>query len=121
MALFDEYVAKSQPSPATLKFFMRKVRAFIQFLGHDNARRISKRDVVTWKDHLLACGKKDGSPLSAASVRNTFLPAIKSALRRGAENEQLSENVAEGVTVAGSRRRQVFRPKSFSNSEAKRS
>ena len=120
MTLFDEYVKESQPSPATVKSFRRKVAVFIDFLGHDDAARITRRDVVRWKDYLLECGKKDGSSLSANSVKGTFLPAINSALRRGADSGQLAENVAFGVSVARDTKKQSLRPKSFTRDEAQR-
>lgn len=120
MALFEEYVTESQPSPATVKSFRSKVRAFVRFLGHDDAARLTKRDVVRWKDHLLANGKGDGSGLSAKSVKDGHLPAIRAALNRGADSGQLAENVAVGITVARNTRRRLLRSKSFTAEEAEK-
>jgi hypothetical protein len=74
--LFNAYVKERQPAPATVKSFGSKVRAFIAFLEHDDARRVTKQDVTRWKEHLLTRGGKDGGPLNARSVRETFLAAI---------------------------------------------
>ena len=118
--LFEEYVKESKPSPATVKSFRAKVRSFQTFLGHDDARRVTKRDVALWKDHLLEAGKIDGSPLGAKTVRETYLPAIKSVLKRGVTSGQLPENVAAGVTVAGRRRQPRLRSAGFTDDEARR-
>lgn len=118
-ALFEEYVTDSQPSPATVKSFRNKVHAFIRFLGHDDATQIAKRDIVCWKDHLLKSGQKDGSGLSAKSVKDGYLPAIRSVLNRGANSGQLTENAAAGVTVARDTRRRLLRAKSFTDEEAR--
>lgn len=38
--LFEKYAKERQPAPATVKSFGSKVRAFVAFLGHDDATRI---------------------------------------------------------------------------------
>lgn len=118
--LFDAYVKERQPAPATVKSFGSKVRAFIAFLEHDDARRVTKQDVSRWKDHLLARGGKDGGPLSARSVRETFLPAIRTALARGVESGNLRENVAAGISVLGRKTTRRLRSASFTDDEAKK-
>lgn len=103
IGLFDEHVKERQISPASEKSFRQKVLAFQRFIGHDDARRITKRDVSDWKDHLLANGQADGSPLSVKTVRDTYLPALRAALNRGVNSDRLTANVATGVQVAPSR------------------
>lgn len=120
MTLFEEYVTESQPSPATVKSFRSKVQAFVRFQEHDDANKLTKRDVVRWKDYLLDSGKGDGTGLSAKSVKDGYLPAIRAALNRGADSGQLDENVAAGVTVARYTRRKLLRSKSFTDEEAKK-
>lgn len=120
LGLFEEYVKESKPRPATVKSFRAKVRSLQSFLGHDDARRITKRDIALWKDQLLEAGKADGSPLAAKTVRETYLPAIKSTLKRGVASGQLSENVAAGVTVAGRKRQPRLRSAGFTDGEARR-
>jgi len=119
LELFDGYVKERKPSPATVKSFRAKVRSFQAFLGHDDARRITKRDIALWKDQLLETGKADGSPLGAKTVRETYLPAIKSTLKHGVAGGQLTENVAAGVTVAGRRTPPRLRSAGFTDTEAR--
>jgi integrase len=119
IGLFDEHVRESKLSPASEKSFRQKVLAFQRFLGHDDARRINKGDVSDWKDHLLARGQADGSPLSAKTVGDTYLPAVKAALNRGVSSDRLVENVAAGVTVAGKNKKKQLRQKGFKDAEVK--
>jgi len=115
--LFDAYVKERKPKPATVKSFGSKVRAFVAFLGHDDARRITKQDVTRWKEHLLERGGRNGGPLSARSVRETFLPAIRTALGRGFESGNLRENVASGIGVLGRKTTRRLRQASFRDDE----
>ncbi|MEP2735825.1 MAG: DUF6538 domain-containing protein [Erythrobacter sp.] len=117
--LFLEYVAERNPSPATIKSFKAKIDAFERFLGHDDARKVTKRDVSRWKDFLLAEGRSGGGPLNPKTVRATFLSAIKVTLKRGFDSGQLPANVAEGVGVAGRKKSPMLRSKGFSDAEAK--
>ena len=118
-ALFAAYRAERKPSAATIKSFRAKIRSFVNFLGHDDARRISKRDVAQWRDHLLTVGGASGIPLDAKTVRDTYLSAVKSALTTGVGSGQLNENVASGVSVAGRKRKARLRSQSFTADEVK--
>jgi integrase len=119
LGLFESYVAERKPEPATVKSYRPKVEMFKSFLGHDDARRITKRDVAVWKDQLLEMGGAAGKPLNPKTVRATYLSSVKRSLRHGVENGLLSENVAEGVSVAGRKRRPRTRPAGFTNEEAR--
>jgi hypothetical protein len=41
MSLFDRYVAERKPAPATQKAFKRQIKKLIDFLGHEDARRVT--------------------------------------------------------------------------------
>lgn len=116
--LFNGYVTERNPAPATVKSFKAKVEAFGRFLGHGDARRVTKQDVARWKDFLLERGRSDGGPLNPKTVRATYLSAIKVTLKRGFDSGQLSANVAEGVGVAGKKHQPSLRSKGFTDAEA---
>jgi integrase len=119
LGLFESYVAERKPEPATVKSYRPKVEMFRAFLGHDDARRITKRDVAVWKDQLLETGGAAGKPLNPKTVRATYLSSVKISLRQGVDNGLLAENVANGVSVAGRKRRPRTRPAGFTDGEAK--
>lgn len=86
------------------------IKSLRTFLKHDDARRITKKDLMDWRDHLLAT-------LSARTVGTVYLPTIRSLLKWAAENDKLPENVA--VTVKQAKARRVLtREKGYTDAEA---
>lgn len=115
--LFDGYAAERKPAPATVKAYRRQVEAFIAFMGHDDARKITFEDVVNWKQHLLTVPNAAGKLRTAKTVGETYLSALKTALKWGVENAKLAANPAEQVRVRAPRPLKL-RSKSLSDSEA---
>lgn len=69
------------------------IDSLVKFLGHNSAARITRRDAVRWKDHLL-------ETLSAKTVRDTYLATAKAAFTWAADNlDQLPQNPFAGVKV----------------------
>lgn len=66
----------------------------VKFLGHSDARRITKRNLLDWRDKLLAEGK------STKTVANKYLASVRALLRWAFENDRLPTNEAEGVRQA---------------------
>lgn len=98
-AMLDKYVAESDLAPATEKAYRRQFGVFQRFVGHDDARVVTKKDVVSWKDALLAGGGSSGSPLSPKSVGDTYLAVVKAVLEWAVNNDELETNPATGVRV----------------------
>ncbi|UVO30318.1 tyrosine-type recombinase/integrase [Bradyrhizobium arachidis] len=69
------------------------VDKLIAQLGHDDATRISRADIVAWKDRLLEDGK------SNITVRDVYLASTKATLQFAVDQGQLAENVAKDVKV----------------------
>lgn len=99
MGLFDGYTKERKPVAATIKAWRRQLSAFVAFVGHDNAAKVTPEDVVTWKDHLLHKAGKDGSGLSAKTVGETYLSTLKTTFRWAVENRKLPINPAETTRV----------------------
>jgi len=59
-------------------------------LKHDDATRIKKMDMLTWRGDLMKM-------LSAKTVNDIYLSAVKSVLVWAVENDRLIENVAASV------------------------
>jgi integrase len=87
------------------------VRKLIEFLGHDDAARVTALDIVRFKDHRLAAG------ISARTVKDGDLAGLKSVLGWAAVNLRLPANVANGISLKLGKRR-LDRPKEFSEEEA---
>nr|WP_325250375.1 site-specific integrase [Amylibacter sp.] len=91
--LWDEYVAVREQAG-----FMRDggkrqgvaVKSLRKFLKHDNAARITKKDILAWRDHLM-------ETKAAKTVSDVDLATVRSLFRWAVENDRLLKNVAEDV------------------------
>jgi hypothetical protein len=50
---FDRYAAATSLKPRTIKRWKPVVDNLVEFLGHDDLARLSKTDVLAWKNKLL--------------------------------------------------------------------
>ena len=72
-ALFHDYILNRQASGAHKDGganWEYPIEALIRFLGHGDARRITRRNLLEWRDSLLASGK------SAKTVTDKYLAAV---------------------------------------------
>ncbi|SHL84113.1 Site-specific recombinase XerD, partial [Roseovarius marisflavi] len=60
------------------------------FLKHNNASRITKKDLLAWREHLM-------KSLSAKTVNDIYLSTVRSLFAWAADNDRLPENVADSV------------------------
>jgi integrase len=91
--LFESYTAEAELSPATVKRWKPVIEAFVAHLGHDDAGRVARADVVRWKDSLLAAA------ISNITVRDVYVGAVRATLQYGADQRGLPDNPAAGVKV----------------------
>lgn len=80
------------------------------FVRHDDATRLTKRDVLAWRDELL-------KTLSGTTVSSIYLSTIRSLLNWAVENDRLPENVAATVKQAKARKARG-REKGYTDEEA---
>lgn len=91
--LWDEYVSARKQAGFMKDGGQRQnsvIKGFRKYLGHDDAARIAKKDVLAWRDHLM-------KSKSAKTVSDVDLMTIRTLLRWAVENDRLPENVAESV------------------------
>lgn len=112
MAIFDGYLRERQPSPATIKRWRPVMAHLIDYLGHDEPRRISAEDIIGWKEALADQGA------SGRTIREVYLAAAKVVFAWGVENRKLDANPAAGVTVRVPRRHRPRGP-SFTSAETR--
>lgn len=62
------------------------------FLKHDDARRVTKKDLIAWREHLMNVDK-----LAAKTVSDIYLSTVRSLFSWAHENEHLPENIAQMV------------------------
>ncbi|QRG08818.1 hypothetical protein EZH22_11355 [Xanthobacter dioxanivorans] len=93
--LLDGYLAELRASgrgAEAEKRWTPGFKAFIKHLGHDDASRLTKADVVAWKDALLAT-------MSPKTVRDTNIAALRAVFQWAVDNDRLKTNPAREVKV----------------------
>lgn len=115
--MLEGYLKEHQPSPATEKVWRRHIEHFMSFVGYDDAARVKLVDVVAWKTKLLEKPSGGGKGLSVRTVRDSYLPALRSVFKWAAGNGKIAHNPVAGVTVGG-RRKPAIRDKGLTDDEA---
>ncbi|KAA0077808.1 phage integrase N-terminal SAM-like domain-containing protein [Tardiphaga sp. P9-11] len=97
--------------PSTHESYRNTMAKFVAFLGHDDASRVSKDDVLAFKNDRLASG------VSAKTVKDSDLAGLKTLLGWAVSNNRLPDNPAQGATIKLGRRLKL-RSKGFTDQEA---
>jgi len=66
------------------------IESLRKFLRHDDASRITKKDMLAWRDHLM-------QTKAAKTVSDVDLSTVRTLLNWAVENDRLPENVAQSV------------------------
>jgi integrase len=92
-AIFDKWVAEAAPAPSTITTWRSYVNQLREHVGHNDARRITRADLLTWKDALVAKGR------APKGINGGQLAAVRSIFNYAVSNDIFSENPALGVSV----------------------
>jgi integrase len=121
LAMFERYAAEAGHSPKTRVAWKAKVSALVAFVGHDDLARLTTKDVLRWKDSLVKKTKKvegrDVPAFDPKTIRNGYLAAVRATLNYAVQQQELSANVAKGVTVRVKKKKKQ-REKGFTEGEA---
>src|SRR5665213_278272 len=105
--------------PSTHDSYTNTLAAFVGYLGHDDASRVTRHDVVGFKDHRLASvNPRNGLPISAKTVKDSDLSALKTIFGWAKTNGKVDTNPAAGVTIKLGKPRKL-RSKGFTDAEAR--
>ncbi|GKX34639.1 MAG: hypothetical protein MnENMB40S_22570 [Rhizobiaceae bacterium MnEN-MB40S] len=83
----------------------------VKHLGHDDANRITKKDIMDWRDAKVNEG------LAKVTIKNSYLGSVKAVLRWAAANDRIKTNPAQDVELKAPRP-QAVREKGFRDDEA---
>jgi integrase len=76
------------------------VERLVKFLNHDDAARVSPKDIVAYKDMRLGTiNPRTKASLSPKTVNDGDLAALRSIFGWAVTNHRLSNNPAKGITV----------------------
>ena len=95
-SLLDAWAAEPGRRERTIYEWRRVIGRLVKHLGHDDAERVSKADLIGWKDALVASGK------GAKTVKN-HVDVVRALYNSALANERLGrkDNPAEGIRVGG--------------------
>jgi integrase len=95
-SLLDAWAAEPGRRARTIYEWRRVIDRLVKHLGHDDAERVSKTDLIGWKDALVASGK------GAKTVKN-HVDVVRALYNSALANERLErkDNPAEGIRVGG--------------------
>ena len=85
------------------------IRHLRSFLKHDNALRVTSKDLIAWRDHLLGIEK-----LAAKTVSDIYLSTVRSLFKWAHENErEKGFTDAEAVAILRASRTHTPKPNQF--------
>ena len=96
----------------TIYDWSRAVQSFTSFLGHADAARVTADDLQAWKEALIAQG------LTAKTIRDSKLVALRAILQWGADNRRLASNPAARINMDVKRKASDRNVRSFTDEEA---
>ncbi|WGD29594.1 tyrosine-type recombinase/integrase [Ancylobacter sp. WKF20] len=112
--LFEEWWREAKlagRSVSTKDGYGTALERLITFIGHDDAARVSAEDIVRFKDHMVSTpSPTTGKPLSAKTIKDSYLAGLKSIFGWAVDNLKLTENPAEKVTMKSARKQKVRQP-----------
>lgn len=114
--MFDAYATEAGLAAKTKRSWKSMLTVLTVFVGHDDLARLTARNMIDWKDHLLKEGP-DGVNLHGKTVRNGYLGSVKALLNYAVQQQRLSVNVAQLVTVRVAKKKNQ-REKGFTHEEA---
>lgn len=91
--LFDDY-AEKRLSPANAKEWRTGIAKFVAFIGHDDARLVTKEDVKRWRDHAAAEPQRNGKLRSPQRINVGYLAPLRAAFKHGVSETSLDHNPA---------------------------
>jgi hypothetical protein len=75
MPTFEAYASAQGISDGVRREWRKYIQNLIGFVGHDDARRLTRDDVVAWRDHLQVTPMRNGELRKAVTVRDKPLGA----------------------------------------------
>lgn len=106
-AALDRDVKKRDADRIKSRFEM-----LIAFLQHDNIDRVTRHDIVRWRDHRLA--KK----IKVKTINDSDIASFKNVFKWGTERGWLAYNPAEGATIKHKKHKAKLRGEYFTPEEA---
>jgi integrase len=109
--IWARYVEEAKPKPGTVKRWKPVLDRFFAHANTTDLGRITKNDVIAWKDALVEAG------LSGSTIGKVHLTALKTVCAWALANNRIDTDPSAGVKIAKQRMVKV-REKGFTLDEA---
>jgi integrase len=110
-SLLDGWATEKRPTEKTIYSWKRVLDQLVEFIGHQDAARLTPDDLLGWKAALLEAG------LRTKTIRDSKLAPIRAILQWGVDNRKLATNPASRIVV-DVRAKISERIRGFTNGEA---
>ena len=91
--LFEAWAAERQPARKTLYEWRRALLQFRDYLGWDDARRLTPDHIRGWKTSLIDAGQ------TTKTIRDAKLAPLRAVLQWAADDGRLPSNPAQRVSI----------------------
>jgi hypothetical protein len=91
--LFVGWAAERRPMQKTIYEYKRALANLANFLGHDDASRLTSQDLVAWKAKMVDAG------LHPKTILGAKLAPVRAILQWAVDNDRLPVNPASRVTI----------------------
>ncbi len=91
--LYERYASSGQAKPKTVNRWRSRVEELVEFLGHNDARRVTRADLNRWTASLVEKG------LAKKTILAGYIPAIRVPFNLALEDGLLPDNPASGLKV----------------------
>ncbi|MBT0958365.1 site-specific integrase [Alphaproteobacteria bacterium KMM 3653] len=108
-----DHIAEGK-STRTVGDFRQKIQSLVDFVGHEDASRLTSRNIIDWCDNL-----RHNEGLTGVTVKGKYLAAARAIFTVGKAKQRLKENPTDGVHVRATRA-PITRSSGFTDDEAQR-
>lgn len=118
MELFDRYADVPGRHPKTVAQWRTYFDKLIEFVGHDDAARLTFEELRSWRNHLRDVATFRGKRLSAKTINGSYLAAVKVVLGWAADDGTLPSNPSAELKPVSAPAKPVTRSRVMSEPEA---
>ncbi|MEO7656536.1 MAG: hypothetical protein ABIS25_04265 [Sphingomicrobium sp.] len=99
LATYEAYAAVQRISPGVREEGRSIIKRLIEFVGHDDAAKVTTAALMDWRDLLLSEQTKRGNLREPRTVRSKYLGTVRAMLSWAVQDKKLPANAASGVVV----------------------
>lgn len=119
MELFERWAGQQHRNPRSIAQWRRHLEKLRDFVGHDDASRLSAADIRDWRNHLRDVATHNGSRLTSKTINGGYLSAVKTVFRQAHDDGALGDNPAAPIAPVQTVKAPKLRGRAHSDAEAR--